>query len=372
MKKIDNDVEEQKIEIIFDKLIMLLDYLREKDIFERSYQRPLAQRLLSNKPILDNMEKNMILRLKTKCSSQFTNQLKGMLEDIFVSNAKMNEFRHYVDQKSLNMHRIDLSVLVLKTGLWPFQSTNYQYNLPQMVYEVYQYFQSFYLNMHSGRRLILQPSLGTADLTAVFYDQPKNDDFDEGKSQPTIIKMIKKREHTLQVSTYQMIILMLFNTKESWSFEEIHQETNISEKSLERALLPLIKGNITQQILFNESNNNNIQSSDRFYVNDSFTSKLHRIKIKSIITGSENDFEQRETRKQVQRGRRHEIDAAIVRIMKTHKTMGHSELITGVINQLKTRFQVDPHLIKQCIERLIESDYLLRSKDDAKIYNYVA
>ena len=31
--------------------------------------------------------------------------------------------------------------------------------------------------------------------------------------------MSKERKHTLQVSTYQMVILMLFNTKESWTFE---------------------------------------------------------------------------------------------------------------------------------------------------------
>ncbi|CAF4374138.1 unnamed protein product, partial [Adineta steineri] len=31
----------------------------------------------------------------------------------------------------------------------------------------------------------------------------------------------KERKHTLQVSTYQMVILMLFNTKESWTFEVI-------------------------------------------------------------------------------------------------------------------------------------------------------
>jgi hypothetical protein len=65
--------------------------------------------------------------------------------------------------------------------------------------------------------LTLQPSLGSADLSAIFYGKPKEEDGD-GESRPTTT-MMKERKHTLQVSTYQMVILMLFNTKESWSLE---------------------------------------------------------------------------------------------------------------------------------------------------------
>jgi hypothetical protein len=48
--------------------------------------------------------------------------------------------------------------------------------------------------------------------------KPKEEDGD-GESRPTTTTITKERKHTLQVSTYQMVILMLFNTKESWSFE---------------------------------------------------------------------------------------------------------------------------------------------------------
>ncbi|CAF1518761.1 unnamed protein product, partial [Adineta steineri] len=58
-------------------------------------------------------------------------------------------------------------------------------------------------------------------LTAIFYGKPKEDEGGDGESRPTTTTM-KERKHTLQVSTYQMVILMLFNTKESWSFEVIY------------------------------------------------------------------------------------------------------------------------------------------------------
>lgn len=115
------------------------------------------------------------------------------------------------------MNGIDLTVRVLTTGFWPTQTVITQCNLPPTVREAYQCFHRFYLNKHSGRQLTLQPSLGSADLTAIFYGKPKEDDAD-GESRPTTT-MNKERKHTLQVSTYQMVILMLFNTKETWSFE---------------------------------------------------------------------------------------------------------------------------------------------------------
>ena len=88
-----------------------------------------------------------------------------------------------------------------------------------MVREAYQCFHRFYLNKHSGRQLTLQPSLGSADLSAIFYEKSKDDD-GEGESRPTTTTMTtKERKHTLQVSTYQMVVLMIFNTRESWSFE---------------------------------------------------------------------------------------------------------------------------------------------------------
>jgi cullin 3 len=87
------------------------------------------------------------------------------------------------------------------------------------VRKAFEYFHRFYLNKHSGRQLALQPSLGSADLIAIFYGKPKDDDV-EGESRPTTTNAsIKERKHTLQVSTYQMVILMLFNSKDVWSFE---------------------------------------------------------------------------------------------------------------------------------------------------------
>jgi cullin 3 len=66
------------------------------------------------------------------------------------------------------------------------------------------------------------------------------------------------------------------------------------------------------------------------------------------------------------------IEAAVVRIMKARKSMEHNNLIAEVTKQLQSRFVPNPIIIKKRIESLIEREYLERSKNDRKIYNYLA
>ena len=219
LKQNDYDLPNQVDDMIFDKATMLVDYLREKDIFERFYQHHLAQRLLSNKPISNDTENNMVLRLKTKFATQFTYQLEGMLKDILISKTMMDDFRRSIAQKSSDSPSIDLSVRVLKKSLWPIRSASDQCNLPPIANDIYKSFETFYLNMYNGRRLTLRASLGTADLKAVFYGEALHDDLHGEESQSAMTNTIKERQHRLQVSTHQMIILTLFNTREFYSFE---------------------------------------------------------------------------------------------------------------------------------------------------------
>jgi cullin 3 len=55
---------EQEIDQVLDKSMVLFRFLQEKDVFERYYKQHLAKRLLLNKSISDDAEKNMITKLK--------------------------------------------------------------------------------------------------------------------------------------------------------------------------------------------------------------------------------------------------------------------------------------------------------------------
>lgn len=168
---------EQEIETILDKTMVLFRYLLEKDVFERYYKAHLAKRLLLNKSISDDSEKNMISKLKvswrfnekisiillnfqTECGCQFTSKLEGMFKDMQVSNTIMDEFKTHVNNQNLSLSGVDLSVRILTTGFWPTQSSTPNCNIPNAPRLAFETFKRFYLAKHSGRQLTLQPQLG--------------------------------------------------------------------------------------------------------------------------------------------------------------------------------------------------------------------
>ena len=86
----------------------------------------------------------------------------------------------------------------------------------------------------------------------------------------------------------------------------------------------------------------------------------------------ETPQEQSETHEAVKRDRQFEVQATIVRIMKSRKTIKHSELVAQVIEQTKNRGTLDMADIKKNIDKLIEKDYMEREEGSRDVYNYVA
>ena len=101
----------------------------------------------------------------------------------------------------------------------------------------------------------------------------------------------------------------------------------------------------------------------------------------------ETKEENKETHERVAADRHYETQAAIVRIMKSRKTIKHAELVAEVITATKSRGVLDPADIKKNIEksvvtyqsllyitdifgRLIEKDYMERN--DGNVYEYLA
>ena len=66
------------------------------------------------------------------------------------------------------------------------------------------------------------------------------------------------------------------------------------------------------------------------------------MKIQQASSAKQGDSEpeRNETRRRVEEDRKHEIEACIVRIMKSRKRLEHSRLVSGVVEQLLQRFVV--------------------------------
>ncbi|KAI3713173.1 hypothetical protein L1987_71746 [Smallanthus sonchifolius] len=340
-------VSEEDVEIVLDKVMMLFRYLQEKDIFEKYYKQHLAKRLLSNKSVSEDAERSLILKLKTECGYQFTSKLEGMFTDMKTSDDTMKGF--YAAMGSELGDGPMLVVHVLTTGSWPTQSTT-ACNLPSEILTVCDKFKMYYLGTHSGRRLTWQTNMGSADIKATF-----------GRGQ----------KHELNVSTFQMCVLMLFNNGDGLSYREIEQATEILTSDLKRCLqsLACAKG---KNVLRKEPMSKDIGEDDTFFFNDKFSSKFYKVKIGTVVAQKESEPEKQETRQRVEEDRKPQIEAAIVRIMKARRVLDHNNIVAEVTKQLQSRFLPNPVVIKKRIESLIEREFLERDKDDRKLYRYLA
>ncbi|XP_027089059.1 cullin-4 isoform X1 [Coffea arabica] len=335
---------EEELEGTLDKVLVLFRFIQGKDVFEAFYKKDLAKRLLLGKSASIDAEKSMISKLKTECGSQFTNKLEGMFKDIELSKEINESFKQSSQARIKLPSGIEMSVHVLTTGYWPTYPPM-DVRLPHELNVYQDIFKEFYLSKYSGRRLMWQNSLGHCVLKA---------EFPKGKKE-------------LAVSLFQTVVLMLFNDAEKLSFQDIKESTGIEDRELRRTLQSLACGKV--RVLQKIPKGREVEDDDSFMFNDQFTAPLYRIKVNAIQM-KETVEENTSTTERVFQDRQYQVDAAIVRIMKTRKVLSHTLLITELFQQLK--FPIKPADLKKRIESLIDREYLERDKNNPQIYNYLA
>ncbi|KAF4825688.1 Cullin-3 [Colletotrichum siamense] len=366
---------ETETEEVLEKAITVIRYLSDKDLFERYYQKHLAKRLLHNKSESHDVEKSMISRMKQELGNQFTAKFEGMFRDMESSAELSSGYRDHIrGLGDVERKQIDLAVNILTTNSWPpdIMGRNSQFadgagcNWPDEIKRLQDSLLKFYLTNRSGRKLTWLGSTGSADIKMVFPAIP-------GGKGP----LSRERRYELNVPTYGMVVLMLFNELEEdqeLSLEEIQAKTNIPTPDLTRVLAS-ISIVPKARVLLKEPATKSVKAGDKFRFNSAFVSKQVRIKAPIINATSkvEGDEERKQTEEKNNQTRAHVIDAALVRIMKQRKELTHTHLLSEVIEQLKSRFTPEVTLIKKRIEDLIVREYLERVEDvSTPTYRYLA
>ncbi|PGH11864.1 hypothetical protein AJ80_06929 [Polytolypa hystricis UAMH7299] len=338
--------EDAEINRQLDQVLDLFRFVQGKAVFEAFYKNDLARRLLMGRSASDDAEKSMLDKLKTECGSSFTHNLESMFKDMDLARDEMTSYNALLRERR-DKPSLDLNVNVLSASAWP-SYPEVQVKIPTEIAKAISDFDQYYMNKHNGRKLSWRHSLAHCQLKARF----------------------PKGNKELVVSSFQAIVLLLFNDVvggETLSYPSIKSATGLSDPELKRTLQSLACAKY--RVLTKRPKGREINDDDVFSYNAGFSDPKMRIKINQIQL-KETKQENKATHERVAADRHYETQAAIVRIMKSRKTISHNELIVEVINATKSRGVLEQADIKKNIEKLIDKDYIER--EDGNRYSYLA
>lgn len=339
-------ITDTELEINLESAMVIFRAIQDKDVFEKYYKMHLSKRLLSAKSGSDDAERSFLSKLKKECGFQFTSKLESMFNDMRISEETNTKFKQFLLTEPKSLGDIEFFINILTTGSWP----QYQFVecvLPPELHNCFELFKSFYTRNHTGRKLSLMTGLGEGIVTANF-----------------------RKTYELTVNTTQIAILMLFNNQEAYTYQQIQSSLNVPVREVQRSLLAFC--NPKNPILLKEPKSiKPIKDTDVFTWNKAFKCNHFKIRVGTLVI-KETTEEVKETRDKIEQDRKPQIEAAIVRIMKSRKILPHSTLIDEVVRQCSGRFKPSPIDIKNRIESLIEREFLKRNDADRKVYEYLA
>lgn len=287
----------------------------------------------------------MISKLKQCCGYEYTSKLHQMFTDTSLStelNVKFAKTEHgRADRR--------FKVVVLQSGAWPLgggpRST---VQLAPALEKSVRAFELFYHSQHSGRKLNWLHHLSSGD----------------------VVCHTDSSRYEFAVTTFQMVILMLFNEADSCTVDTIQSSTNLSERELYRTVRSLIatKLLIADPALQPEGE---IPGDCTIRFNSKFKSRKKRMRLSAAVQ-RESTADTKRTVDSVDEDRKSLLQIAIVRIMKSRKVLSYRTLVDEVIRMVAARFKPTVLIIKKCIEDLIAMEYLERSADDTTELRYLA
>ena len=125
-----------------------------------------------------------------------------------------------------------------------------------------------------------------------------------------------------------MAMLLLYNTKEIYRYDEILNLMNANDPDFENHALGLMKCGVLCKLSLDKK----LEPDSELALNPDYKNKMFRIKVPVLLPKEmvEETLEN-EVPETVEDDRKHMIEASIVKIMKSRRVLMHSQLVAEVI-----------------------------------------
>lgn len=334
-------MQRQNIEKSLGNVTSLYSLLYDRDVFELNYQHYTAYRILNELSESDYIEKHMISNLKSVCGYTWTNKLEGMFKDI----SRSNQIANNLPDKSIIQ-----SMTICTRSFWPPLTINNRVLVPPELSKIHNDVKHIYSSQFTGRKLHWNYQLGSAEI---------------------MIRLNANVKKTFIVSTYQMLIMLVFNKNNKVvSCSDLMESSGLNIQDLTIPLLSLCHPKVG--LLRKNPNTNSLEPNHKFMINKNYRSKLRKVVIPTIHSLGTKPVDTDISKNAIIIQRRTQIDASIVRIMKNRSTYSHRDLSNEVCNFVSKRFTPSPRIVKKRIEAMIQQGYIERDPEQRSVYNYIA
>jgi len=221
--------------------MILFKYIEDKDVFQTFYTTKLSKRLIHGVSASDESEASMISKLKEACGFEYTNKLQRMFTgesrlfgelgktkltcaiflDMSLSKDLTDSFKSRMEQNHDDMD-ISFSIMVLGTNFWPLNPPGHEFVIPAEILPTYDRFQKYYQMKHSGRKLTWLWNYSKNELRTNYLNQ----------------------KYILMTSSFQMAVLLQYNSNDTLSLSELVTATSIPKELLTQVLALLVKAKI--------------------------------------------------------------------------------------------------------------------------------
>uniref|UniRef100_A0A7S1TDK0 Cullin family profile domain-containing protein n=1 Tax=Compsopogon caeruleus TaxID=31354 RepID=A0A7S1TDK0_9RHOD len=359
--------------LCLDRASKLFRYVEAKDIFQAYYVTGLSERLVLGTTVGLSFEIELLNHLRSMCGTEYTSRIQRMLNDIASSEEENRSFSAAlacptssnvpIHHQNWTISGIDFSSMILSANAWPFGAEGPDYGcfkFPESLSDdiplAMKEFSDYYVLKHEARML------------EWFFPY----------FQITIDEhLAKERPVTLVANLYQAAVLLLFNIKNCWPLSEMVQHSKLTQDELGPHLDFLTemgflcRTQTSLEDLYEISDRDRSRASEILFHGKLLLAAAYWRKVR--LESERNGWQVEDvTRRSVADDRRAQLQAALVRILKSQREMSHTGLVEAVIRSVTRWFRPSPKDIELALDTLIEREYIARSPNNRHYYFYIA
>ncbi|XP_057332086.1 cullin-1-like [Microplitis mediator] len=235
----------------------LSKYFQHQIVFIEYYQAFFAKRYINEMLASDSDEALIISKIEKACGHGYTRKLQIMLKDVAESRNLNESFKSNL-AKSCNID-IDFSFKIIQIQAWPLEQLSSLVILPCELERLVNKFTSFYLSewpTKAGPRCLRWLyNLSIGEIQANCFSKSFN----------------------FRASTFQILVLMKFNTATSFTIRQLHDATQIDIDLLNQTIKTLLETGLL--IISGEKEEAKLKLSTRVELNIGYNNPQQQVNI---------------------------------------------------------------------------------------------